>query len=388
MKRVVVLGSTGSVGRSALEVIAGHPESFKVAGLTAGGNHELLLKQIEAFGPEEAALADAGAAAELRKSTGVPVYEGVEGLSRVAAMQGADIVISAIVGFAGLAPTLSAVRAGKTVGLANKEALVTGGAIVMAEAKKSGSKILPVDSEHSAVFQCLEGQSRASVRKIILTASGGPFFGRSKEDLRSVTPRDALRHPNWSMGKKITIDSATMMNKGLEVIEAHHLFGAAPDEIDVLIHPESIVHSMVEFTDGSVVAQMSVPDMKAPIAYALSYPERLTDVIPRLSLPEAGPLTFGAPDNEAFPCLSFAYGALRAGGTAPAVLNAANEVAVEAFIEGRLRFNGIPAVIEKTLGGHTNGPADTLEAVHEADGWARRTAVELIGGMAAAGGAA
>lgn len=379
MKRVVVLGSTGSVGKSALAVIARHPESFRVVGLTAGTNHELLLNQLKAFNPECVALSDPASAAELRKQTGVPVYEGQEGLCRVAAHEGADFVLSAIVGFAGLAPTLCAVRAGKTVGLANKEALVTGGDVVMAEAEKSGATILPVDSEHSAVFQCIHGEDGKAVKKIILTASGGPFFGKSKEQLGAVTPEDALRHPNWSMGKKITIDSATMMNKGLEVIEAYHLFGVGPDDIEVLIHPESIVHSMVEFRDGTVAAQMSVPDMKAPIAYALSYPVRLDNIVPKLDLAGMGRLTFAAPDTDAFPSLLYAYDALRAGGTAPAVLNAANEVAVQAFIAGRIGFNGIPETIRKTMDGYVKCPADTIEAVCEADSWGRRAAAGHMG---------
>jgi 1-deoxy-D-xylulose-5-phosphate reductoisomerase len=378
MKKIVVLGSTGSIGRSALSVISAHSDKYKIVGLTANRNHELLLRQIKEFGPEIVAVSDPEAAAHLRAQVKIPVLEAEEGVCRVSAYEDADFVLSAIVGFAGLMPTLSAVKAGKTIGLANKETLVTAGSIVMEEARKSGSVILPVDSEHSAVFQCLKGADKDSVRRIILTASGGPFLNMSIDELENVRPEDALRHPNWSMGRKITVDSATLMNKGLEVIEAHHLFGLEPERIGVIIHPQSIVHSMVEFVDGCIIAQMSVPDMKAPIAYALSYPERLEGVIPCLDLSEVSGLTFSMPDTGRFPCLSYAYDALREKGVMPAVLNASNEAAVDAFLGGDIGFNDIPAIIKNVMDNHGNETAGAIGAVLEADGKARREAAKMI----------
>jgi len=378
MKRIAILGSTGSIGQSALDVVARHSDRFKVVGLTAHANVELLLKQAEEFGPGAVAVTNGGVAAELKRKLDIPVHEGQDGICEVASHKDADFVLSAIVGSAGLLPTLAAVRAGKTIGLANKETLVAAGDIVMDEARKSGAKILPVDSEHSAIFQCLEGQDRKSLRKVILTASGGPFVGKSAEELRDVTPADALDHPSWSMGKKITVDSATLMNKGLEVIEAHHLFGVSPENIEVLIHPQSIIHSIVEFTDGSCIAQLSVPDMRGAIAYALSYPERLEDVIEALDLPSLGQLTFQKPDIESFPCLAYAYGALQAGGTMPAVLNAANEIAVEGFLAGRIGFNDIPAIIKKVMDSHEKIAISGIETVLKADAWAREHAKRLL----------
>jgi len=384
MKNIVILGSTGSIGRSALEVISRHPERFKVVGLTAHHNVELLARQVEEFRPEAVAVADSAPEA-LAKIQGARVLRGQDGIREVAAWESADFVLSAIVGSAGLLPTISAVRAGKTVGLANKETLVAAGEIVLDEAARSGSMILPVDSEHSAVFQCLEGQDRRALRRIWLTASGGPFVGRSAEELRDVTPEEALNHPSWSMGRKITVDSATLMNKGLEVIEAHHLFGVGPEAIGVLIHPQSIVHSMVEFVDGSCIAQMSVPDMRGAIAYALSYPERLPGTVAPLDLPSLGRLTFERPDFESFPCLSYAYEALRAGGTVPAVLNAANEVAVEGFLSGRVGFNDIPAIIRRTMDVHERTGLKDIETVLKADAWAREHARRLLESLAASG---
>jgi 1-deoxy-D-xylulose-5-phosphate reductoisomerase len=378
MKRIVILGSTGSIGQSALDVAARHSDRFKVVGLTAHTNAELLLKQAEEFRPEAVAVTNGGVAAELKRKLDIPVHEGQEGICKVASHKDADFVLSAIVGSAGLLPTLAAVRAGKTIGLANKETLVAAGDIVMDEAQKSGAKILPVDSEHSAVFQCLEGQDRKFLRKIILTASGGPFVGKTAEELKDVTPADALNHPSWSMGKKITVDSATLMNKGLEVIEAHHLFGVNPDDIEVLIHPQSIMHSMVEFTDGSCIAQMSVPDMRGAIAYALSYPERLEDVIEALDLPSLGQLTFQKPDLKSFPCLSYAYNALSESGTMPAVLNATNEIAVGGFLAGQIGFNDIPAIIKKVMNSHEKTAISGIETVLKADAWAREHAERLI----------
>ncbi|NCO82918.1 MAG: 1-deoxy-D-xylulose-5-phosphate reductoisomerase [Nitrospirae bacterium CG_4_10_14_3_um_filter_44_29] len=378
MKHVTILGSTGSIGRSALEVLSRCRDRFKIVGLTAKNNIELLEKQIRAFNPEIAAVADEAAASELSKKLGIRVLSGDSGIAEAASYDKADFVLSAIIGFAGLLPTLSAVRAGKTIGLANKESLAAAGEIVMRDAVKSGAKIIPVDSEHSAIFQCIEGRSRESVKRIVITASGGPFLGKSRSELNKVTIKDALKHPNWDMGKKITIDSATLMNKGLEVIEAHRLFGFSPDMIDVLIHPQSIIHSMIELKDRSCIAQLSVPDMKGPIAYALSYPERLDDPMPFLDLSAVGKLTFQKPDTEGFPCLLYAYEAMKEGGTMPAVLNAANEVAVNAFLQSEIGFNEIPVVINNTMQLHDRKSALEVDAVVEADRWAREKAKAMI----------
>lgn len=378
MKHVTILGSTGSIGRSALEVLSRCRDRFKIVGLTAKNNIELLEKQIRAFNPEIAAVADEAAASELSKKLGIRVLSGDSGIAEAASYDKADFVLSAIIGFAGLLPTLSAVRAGKTIGLANKESLAAAGEIVMRDAVKSGAKIIPVDSEHSAIFQCIEGRSRESVKRIVITASGGPFLGKSRSELNKVTIKDALKHPNWDMGKKITIDPATLMNKGLEVIEAHRLFGFSPDMIDVLIHPQSIIHSMIELKDRSCIAQLSVPDMKGPIAYALSYPERLDDPMPFLDLSAVGKLTFQKPDTEGFPCLLYAYEAMKEGGTMPAVLNAANEVAVNAFLQSEIGFNEIPVVINNTMQLHDRKSALEVDAVVEADRWAREKAKAMI----------
>lgn len=378
MKHVTILGSTGSIGRSALEVLSRCRDRFKIVGLTAKNNIELLEKQIRAFNPEIAAVADEAAASELSKKLGMRVLSGDSGIAEAASYNKADFVLSAIIGFAGLLPTLSAVRAGKTIGLANKESLAAAGEIVMRDAVKSGAKIIPVDSEHSAIFQCIEGRSRESIKRIVITASGGPFLGKSRSELNKVTIKDALKHPNWDMGKKITIDSATLMNKGLEVIEAHRLFGFSPDMIDVLIHPQSIIHSMIELKDRSCIAQLSVPDMKGPIAYALSYPERLEDPMPFLDLSAVGKLTFQKPDTEGFPCLLYAYEAMKEGGTMPAVLNAANEVAVNAFLQSEIGFNEIPVVINNTMQLHDRKSALEVDAVVEADRWAREKAKAMI----------
>lgn len=385
MKRLAILGSTGSIGQSALDVVSRNKELFKVVALAAGKNLDILERQIKTFNPELIAIADReGASLLTSRVNGLEILSGNEGMDYVAAYNKADFVLSAIVGFAGLLPTLAAVKEGKTVGLANKESLVVAGEIVMKEAKKSGAKIIPVDSEHSAIFQCLEGRNRHSVKRIILTASGGPFLGKNKKELDKVTVDDALRHPNWEMGKKITIDSATLMNKGLEVIEAHYLFGFSPDDIDVLIHPQSIVHSMVEFKDGSYIAQLSAPDMRGPIAYALSYPERISAPMPSLDLSKIEKLTFSKPDIECFPCLSYAYDAIRAGGTMPAVLNAANEVAVDAFLKREIGFNDIPVIIKNTMGLHNKKVITSIEEVIDADRWARQKANEQISRFKAA----
>ena len=355
---------------------------FEVAALTAGRNIELFEEQIRSFRPSVVAVADKKAADKLNKKIkGLEIFSGAEGINYVAAFGGSDFVISSIVGSAGLMPTLAAIRAGKTIGLANKEALVMAGEIVMKESRKKKAKIIPVDSEHSAVFQCMEGHRKKDVKRIILTASGGPFVNRKKEDLKRITAEDALKHPNWNMGKKISIDSSTLMNKGFEVIEARWLFDVPPAMIDVLIHPQSVVHSLVEFSDRCCLAQMSMPDMRGPISYALSYPARIQDPIPGLELDRIGSLTFQKPDNRRFPCLSYAYEALETGGTMPCVLNAANEVAVNAFLRHSIGFNDIPRVIRKTLDSHAVRPLGSLDDVLDADGWARKEAIKNIKGV-------
>ena len=384
MKRIAILGSTGSIGRSALDIVSAHRDRFRVTVLTAGSNVALLDKQVESFAPDVVAVADNKAARELKRRIGkkraslLTILSGQDGIADAAAYEDSDFVLSAIVGAAGLIPTLSAVRSGKTIGLANKEALVMAGRILISESKKYRSKIIPVDSEHSAIFQCIEGHRKAAIRSIILTASGGPFAERSPADMVDITPEEALKHPRWKMGKKITIDSATLMNKGFEVIEAHHLFGLPHQSIDVVIHPQSIVHSIVEFKDRSCIAQLSVPDMKGPIAYALTYPQRIDNIIDGLSLHEIGTLTFKKPKKISFPCLSYAYRALEAGGTMPSVLNAANEVAVNAFLKGIIRFTEIPIIIKKTMEEHTVRSDTELHAVIEADQWARKTAERVM----------
>lgn len=380
MKRIVILGSTGSIGRMALDVISRHGDKFSVVGLVAGRNIALLEEQVRAFGPEIVAVAEEGPALKLRKRLNkkTKVFSGPEGIKAAATLKKADFVLSAMVGFSGLIPTIEAIKAGKVVGLANKETLVSAGGIVMAEARKHRVKILPVDSEHSAIFQCLEGHDRRFLKRLILTASGGPFRGKSREELEDVTPERALKHPKWSMGKKITIDSATLMNKGLEVIEAAHLFDLPSDRIDVMVHPQSIIHSLVEFCDGGLLAQMSVPDMRGPIAYALSYPRRLDGTIPTLKLGDVENLTFCKPDMENFPCLGLAYEALREGGTLPTVLNAVNEVAVEAFLQRKIDFNSIPVIIRTVMEFHEPKKALGLDEVVEADRWAREKAEENI----------
>src|SRR5208283_2689414 len=370
MKKIVILGSTGSIGKNSLDVIAKFPDRFSVIGLTAGRNAALLMEQIQLFHPEIVAVADEETYWDLRESMGPhtapEIRFGIDGISSTASMPGADIVISAIVGAAGLLPTLAAIRSGKTMGLANKETLVMAGNLALSEVHAHGTTLLPVDSEHSAIFQCMQGYQKNSVKKIILTASGGPFIGKTRDELETASPASALKHPNWSMGQKISIDSATLMNKGLEVIEAFHLFGLPIDKIDVLIHPQSIIHSIVEFKDGSYMAQLSQPDMKGPIAYALSYPERLGAVMNPLSWEKLPGLTFQKPDTATFPCLSFAYDALKEGGTLPAVLNAANEIAVTAFLDGVIGFNKIPVIISRVMEAHTIQPASDIAVILEA----------------------
>lgn len=375
MKKITILGSTGSIGTNALKVIGRYPDRFSVEGLTAGQNISLLARQIEQFRPRVVAVSDREASIRLRGAivgAHVPeILSGIDGISAVAAEGNADIVLSSIVGSAGLLPTLSAIRSGRVVALANKETLVMAGSLIMKEAARCNSTILPVDSEHSALFQCMLGGSGKSVSRLILTASGGPFLGRPLQTLGDVTPKEALNHPKWRMGEKVTIDSATLMNKGLEVMEAHHLFGMPPDRIDVLIHPQSIVHSIVQFLDGSYMAQLSRPDMKGPIAFALSYPERLEDIVEPLDWTAFSEFTFLTPDLDSFPCLSLARHALKTGGTLPAVLNASNEIAVNAFLRGSLGFTKIPVIIERVMQIHSVQPADDLSVILESDRWAR-----------------
>ena len=384
VKNLTILGSTGSIGQSTLAVVERFPDRFRVVGLAAGRNSGLLERQIRQFRPAVACLLGEKAAEGLRKACKdipVRIFSGVEGMIEVAAVAEADMTVSAIVGTAGLVPTMAAIQAGKDIALANKEVLVAAGEIVMAECRTRGVKVFPVDSEHSAIFQCLHAGSDNEVRRLFLTASGGPFRNHAKKDLEAVTTAQALKHPNWSMGKKITIDSATLMNKGLEVIEARWLFGIPPERISVLVHSQSIVHSMVEYNDGAVIAQLGAPDMKGPIAYALAYPERLDGVSPALDLAAVGSLTFDEPDRERFPCLAYSYDALRAGGSMPAVLSAANEVAVKYFLQEKIGFTDIARVIRSTMDACTASPVKTVEDALKADLWARREAEGIVTGL-------
>ena len=382
MKALSILGCTGSIGRNTLEIAAAFPERFRVRALCAGGNVALLADQIERFSPQVAVVRDESGVRQLCERLGgrsrVEILHGPEGYRQAAILASADMVVSAMVGAAGLKPTLAAIDAGKTVALANKEVLVMAGETVMSLAAARGVPILPIDSEHSAVFQCLQGQDRRFLRRILLTASGGPFLNSGREEIAAAGPRQALAHPTWRMGRKISIDSATLMNKGLEVIEAAFLFGVPADDIDVVVHPQSVVHSLVSFIDGSLLAQLSVPDMKGAIAYALSYPERLPATQETLDLAALGRMTFQAPDRERFPCLALAYTAARTGGTLPAVLNAANETAVNAFLEERISFYGIPDLIEAVMGRHKVVTSPALSDIIDSDAWARETARGLI----------
>ncbi|MBM3777858.1 MAG: 1-deoxy-D-xylulose-5-phosphate reductoisomerase [Acidimicrobiia bacterium] len=390
LKRLAILGSTGSIGRSALAVVDAHPDRLAVAALAAGDNVDLFAEQLVRYAPRAAAVASPGALDRLRDS-GVPLPKelgaGSDGLVQVASHPDADIVICATAGSVGLDAVLAAVDAGKTVAIANKEVLVMAGQIVTAAARARGAAILPIDSEHNAIHQCLHGRQPSDVRRLVLTASGGPFRGRTPEDLARVSPDDALQHPTWRMGRKITIDSATLMNKGLEVIEARWLFDVPADRVDVVVHPQSIVHSMVELVDGSIIAQLGVTDMRLPIQYACSYPERWTTPLPTLDLVRAGRLEFEAPSHERFPCLRLAYRAIEAGPSMPCVLNAANEVAVEAFLAGRLAFTDIPAVIRAAMDAHPPAAAATLDEVRAVDAWARARASEAVQAAGRAGSA-
>jgi 1-deoxy-D-xylulose-5-phosphate reductoisomerase len=386
VKTVTILGSTGSIGRRTLELVAAFPDQFRVGGLAARGSDVgLIAQQVRAHRPAAVALLDRAAVDRLARELPAPRPEllgGLEGLETIAGSVDADVVVSAMVGAAGLVPTLAAIRAGRTIALANKETLVMAGALMTRAAGEQGVRLLPVDSEHSALFQCLAGAAPREVRRLVLTASGGPFRGRSRATLETVTVEQALRHPTWRMGAKITIDSATLMNKGLEVLEAHWLFGVPFERIDVVVHPQSIIHSMVEFVDRSVLAQLGMPDMGIPILYALTYPDRLPCPAPPLDLVALGSLTFEAPDEEAFPCLALARQAGQAGGAAPLVLNAANEVAVAAFLDGRCGFLDIPRLIGDALDGHAGAGVDDLGACLALDGDVRRSTEAAVGAPA------
>ncbi len=379
MKRLALLGSTGSIGTQTLEVVRGLEKSrcpVKIEVLAARSNIRLLEEQIREFRPAAAAVFDPDAARELRtrvRDLDIIVLEGMEGLCEAAAWETADITLNAVVGMVGLRPTLAAISAKKTLALANKETLVAGGSLVMEAARENGVKILPVDSEHSAIFQCLQGcPSPEALNRLILTASGGPFFGKSREELREITPEQALRHPNWEMGAKVTIDSATLMNKGLEVIEASWLFGVPPEQIEVVVHRESIVHSLIEYRDHSVLAQLGQPDMRIPIQYALTYPQRFPSPVKRLELWKQGNLTFFPPDLETFRCLPVCIGALKRGGLAPAAANGANEKAVELFLSKKISFLEIGQLVFAAVENQPDAPAASLEAVLEADLRARQ----------------
>jgi 1-deoxy-D-xylulose-5-phosphate reductoisomerase len=381
MRTIALLGSTGSIGMSTLDLVREFPERFKVDGLVAGENLKRLVSQIREFAPRCVAIKNEQDIPRLRELLGknrVEVLHGEQGATAVSTADEVDVVVAAIVGGAGLLPTLAAVRAGKEVALANKEALVMAGEIFVSTAKQKGVRLLPVDSEHSAIFQCLQGNRQDEVDKLILTASGGPFLRTPLKLLNRATVAQALKHPNWKMGRKITIDSATMMNKGLEVVEARWEFGMDPEQIDVVIHPQSVVHSMVRYQDGSIIAQLGVPDMRIPIAYALTYPHRLKGGWKPLDLTQHGELNFLPVDSKRFPALQLAYAALKAGGTMSAVLNAANEVAVAAFLERKVGFRDIHRIIDKTMQAHVPRRPKEVNEVLEVDRWARQTASSLI----------
>ncbi len=381
MKKIIILGSTGSIGTNTLDIIRRFPERFKVVGLAAGYNHLLLQEQIREFHPQIVSLMDLQGAEHLAKafsSQGVAVRFGVEGAIDVARFPEGDLVVSGMVGAAGLVPTLAAIQSKKTLALANKETLVIAGEIMQREARRNNVQILPIDSEHSAIFQCLSGERCRAVKRIILTASGGPLLGLSEEEKKAVTPQEALAHPTWKMGPKISIDSATLMNKGFEMIEARWLFNLPPERIDVVIHRQSIIHSMVEFVDRSVIAQMGLPDMRIPISFALHYPERAPLPFPSLALEEIGTLTFEKLDETAFPLMGCAIEALKTGGTLPAVLNAANEVAVAAFLNHRIGFTQIHAIVRRTMAAHTPAAMTCLEDVIAANAWAQCQAEEYV----------
>ncbi len=379
-KRIAILGSTGSIGTQALEVIQKHSDVFEVEVLTAYNNVQLLIEQAVIFQPNAVVIGNAdkyAVLAEALQNHPVKVYAGADSLEQIVTLESIDIVLAAMVGYSGLIPTMNAIGAGKPVALANKETLVVAGELITELALQNKTPVIPVDSEHSAIFQCLAGE-QSPIEKVILTASGGPFRGKDRHYLENVTKKEALRHPNWSMGAKITIDSATLMNKGLEVIEARWLFGLQPDQIEVVIHPQSILHSMVQFIDGSIKAQMGLPDMKLPILYAFSYPDRIKSDFPRFSFADYPELNFETPDMTSFPNLFLAYQAMQTGGTMPCVLNASNEIAVEAFLNDRLGFYGISSIIEKTMEKIPHVKSPGLDDYRDADREARSFAESLI----------
>ena len=388
VKGICILGATGSIGVSTLDVAARHPDKYKIVALSANSQIDRLVEQCEQYQPEYAVIADENAAEELisklkSKNVDAQVLAGVAGLEKIASLPEVDYVMAAIVGAAGLKPTLAAARAGKRILLANKEALVMSGQIFMDEVQKNNAELLPIDSEHNAIFQCMpqdyeKGLSESGITKILLTGSGGPFRTRSSDELENVTPDEACAHPNWSMGRKISVDSATMMNKGLEIIEACWLFNTSPDNIQVVVHPQSVIHSMVQYSDGSVLAQLGQPDMRTPIAHALSWPERIESGVEKLDFFEIARLEFEQPDYERFPCLRLAEDAIRKGGTAPAILNAANEVAVASFLDNELKFTDIAYIVEQTLANLTSRSADSLTEILEDDLAARKEAEQLI----------
>ena len=381
-RQIALLGSTGSIGTQALDVVRDNPDRFEVYALVARRNVELLARQAREFRPEVVVIADEQQYAPLKEALAdlpMKVWAGADAIADVVQMEPVDMVLTAVVGYAGLRPTLAALEAGKAVALANKETLVVAGELVTATARRAGAPILPVDSEHSAIFQCLSGQDAQAVEKVILTASGGPFRTTPREELATVTPKQALRHPNWSMGAKVTIDSASMMNKGFEMIEARWLFGLPPERIEVVVHPQSIVHSMVQFADGAVMAQLGMPDMHLPIAYALAYPRRLRSDAPRLDFARLATLTFEAPDRERFPNLTYAFDAIRRGGNMPCILNAADEMAVDAFLCGRIGFLAMSDLIAETMARTPFIATPTYDDYVQTDAEARRIATERIG---------
>ncbi len=381
LRKISILGSTGSIGGNTLKVVDANPSLYDIVALATGSDWKTMVRQARQFEPEMVALFNEEAAQKAMdslKGSGIRVAVGMEGLLEAASMEDADTVVSAIVGSAGVLPTYAAAKAGKVIALANKEALVAAGHLICAQARESGAALIPIDSEHSAVFQVLLGQERTAVRKVILTASGGPFFGKPRDFLSQVTPGMALEHPRWKMGPKVTVDSATMMNKGLEVLEARWLFDLPPEKIEVLVHPQSVVHSMVEFMDGSVLAQMGLADMRIPISFALSYPERVDLGIPALDLTAVGPLEFFSPEKDNFPCLDLAYRALREGTAMPVVMNAANEVAVRAFLDGVLGFTEIPEVVKSVMESFSPFDDQTIVGILEGDRIARESARALL----------
>jgi len=380
-ERIALLGSTGSIGTQALDIISKYPEKFTVEVLVAGDNIDLLIQQALKYQPDSVVIANTGHYQQLKetlRNTNIKIYAGKEAVEQVVTLSTVDVVIASIVGYSGVRPTIAAIKAGKKIALANKETLVVAGEIIEKLVRESGSIIIPVDSEHSAIFQCLVGESGNPVEKITLTASGGPFLNFSEEMLKKVRPCDALKHPNWNMGCKVTIDSASLMNKGLEVIEARWLFNLSPEQISVIIHPQSIIHSLVHFADGSVKAQLGVPDMRVPILYALSYPDRLPSDLPRLVLKDCKALTFSDPDIKKFRNLTLAYEALNRGGNMPCILNAANEMAVKAFLDGKIEFTQMPEIVEYTMGTSLYSPSPDLDFLEVTDTSAREIALSYI----------